>query len=478
MTLTIAEIPLEHLEPHPANRKRFDPVRLQELATSLAGPAGQLTPAIVRPNGPRFQLLAGERRWRASALAQKPTLLCLVRNADDAAALEIIAIENNQRDDVHPLEEADLYAELLKAGYDVARIAEKLHRSKDYVYDRLTLLKLDDPGRELFFSGVITVAHAVLLARLSPEDQARCIGDVDDGSSALLRHDRTLFEAEEDTPPLKAISVRELQAWINDHVRFDPTAEEVQDLFPETADAVTAAVEADLKVIKITFDHYVHPDAKDGERTYGPRSWKPAEPECEHAVLGVVAAGTRRGESFPVCIAKDKCALHWKAELKERKAQAVASAKGESAQSRWEKQQERQRVEQEKQRAEGKRWMEAKPKLLAALAAALKQTPATASSPLGKLLLNGLGRQDKVIAELVPPGKEPADLVRHLAARHLTFHWIEWHIVTQATQTLKSFGIDAAAIVDGTAAPKAKAKGKRRAGDVRRAKAKQKGAAK
>ena len=110
MTATTTELEVERiglgeLTPHPQNRKHFDEAQLVELAESLTE-KGQLTPALVRPMGKGFQLLAGERRWRAAQMAELDTLLCIVRDLDDQAALEVLAIENNQREDPQPLEEA------------------------------------------------------------------------------------------------------------------------------------------------------------------------------------------------------------------------------------------------------------------------------------------------------------------------------------------------------------------------------------
>jgi ParB family transcriptional regulator, chromosome partitioning protein len=126
----IREIPLEQIQPHPSNRRvgGFDPEKLKQLAESIKA-IGVQQPAVVREiTGEnqirRYELVAGERRWRASKLAGKETLPCVVRELDDAQALRIQIVENLQREDVHPLDEANGYARLLDSGtYDVEAAA-------------------------------------------------------------------------------------------------------------------------------------------------------------------------------------------------------------------------------------------------------------------------------------------------------------------------------------------------------------------
>src|SRR5439155_5611906 len=130
---------------------------------------------------------------------------------------------------------------------------------------------------------------------------------------------------------------------------------------------VAAATEQTEKVIQLTHDLYVQAEARDPkERIYGPRSWKRADGKkkariCEHAVTGVVVVGPGRGEAFRVCIAKEKCAVHWAAEQKERKRRADAAARGvptgpRSAQTTWQREQAKRDAERKQQEAENLRW--------------------------------------------------------------------------------------------------------------------------
>jgi len=170
----ILDIPLNEILPHPANRKigGFDQAKLEQLAESIKA-VGVQQPAVVRPGKTSpYELVAGERRWRASRIAGIPTLPCIVRDLDDATTLRIQIIENLQREDVHPLDEADGYARLIEDGkYDVEAVASELGKSASYVYQRLKLRELIPSAREMLVDGTITAGHAILIARLGPEQQ-------------------------------------------------------------------------------------------------------------------------------------------------------------------------------------------------------------------------------------------------------------------------------------------------------------------
>lgn len=165
------------LEPSPQNpRKRFDPAELEELGRSIAE-KGIIEPLVVRRHPKKkgkWEIVCGERRWRAAKIAGTETVSCIVRELDDVEVLEIQTIENIQRDDLHPLEEADGYARLMKRpGYDVGRIARKVGRSEKYVYDRVKLLQLTPQAKKLFLEDRFTAGHAILLALKCQADPLR-----------------------------------------------------------------------------------------------------------------------------------------------------------------------------------------------------------------------------------------------------------------------------------------------------------------
>jgi ParB family chromosome partitioning protein len=181
----IRQIPLEQIEPHPGNRRvgGFDKGKLEQLAESIRA-VGVQQPAVVRKAGENghYQLVAGERRWRAAKLAGLEVLPCVVRELDDLQVLRIQTIENLQREDVHPLDEADGYARLIElAKYDVESVAQEVGKSASYVYQRLKLRELIPEARKLLIDGTITAGHAILIARLTVANQKEaskyCQGD-------------------------------------------------------------------------------------------------------------------------------------------------------------------------------------------------------------------------------------------------------------------------------------------------------------
>ena len=131
-------------------RLAFDPTSLEELAASIRE-HGVLQPILVRPlDAGEYQLIAGERRWRASKIAGLETIPALVEEIDDDTAMEISIIENLQREDLSPLDEAAMYDRMVREhGYSVRRLAQKLGKDKGYLENRLRLADAPDEIREL-----------------------------------------------------------------------------------------------------------------------------------------------------------------------------------------------------------------------------------------------------------------------------------------------------------------------------------------
>ena len=404
-----AQLPLTQLQESPHNpRTHFDEVKLAELADSIRQ-KGIVEPLVVRavdPLGPgqQFEIVAGARRYRAAQLAGLDTVPCIVRAYEDEDVLEIFVIENLQRDDLSPLEQARGFKQLLQTNADrfsVATIASKVGMSPAWVWDRMKLLDLVPEAQALLESGRITVGHAIVLARLKPGDQERAI---DLRNNALFTQtirgldfdgDRDLAEPENPYDDAKPVSIREFEAWVARHVRFDVEhAAKAQPLaFESLAEQVEQAQQTPgrgKKVIPITFEYQLHPDAKDeSERTYGVQSWRRADgredaPTCEHSVLGVVVAGPKQGSAFEVCIARDRCEVHFAPEIKAKKKAAKLRAKGDTAgatkaEKRQEQSWERQERERRQRQAE---WDALKPHVYAAAFEQVKKakilTPAQA----------------------------------------------------------------------------------------------------
>ena len=153
-------------------RKTFDEAKLWELAESIKH-NGMIQPITVRPNNQGFEIVAGARRYRAAQLAELFSVPARIVEIDDAQALEWQLVENSQRVDVHPYEEAQGFQRLLDIpGYDVAALVEKSGKSASHIYARLSLLQLIPTVAEAFTQERISASHANLIARLPQESQA------------------------------------------------------------------------------------------------------------------------------------------------------------------------------------------------------------------------------------------------------------------------------------------------------------------
>jgi ParB/RepB/Spo0J family partition protein len=170
-TPELVALDIECVEPHPNNpRKTF--AGIDELAESIVE-HGLLEPVMVRPHPTKdvWQLVFGERRWRASKKAKATTILALVRDLDDKACEEIMIVENTKRSDLHPLEEAEGYERMHKVhGLSVEELAAKVNKSVAQIYARMKLCSLGKDARKAFYAGTIDASKALLLARIPHED--------------------------------------------------------------------------------------------------------------------------------------------------------------------------------------------------------------------------------------------------------------------------------------------------------------------
>src|SRR5437773_5331872 len=186
----IRNIPLEQIEPNPQQpRLAFDEASLNELAASIRE-HGVLQPVLVRPLGThRFQLIAGERRWRASRAAGVDTIPAMVDDIDDDTAMEIAIIENLQREDLSPLDEAAMYDRMIREhGYSIRRLAQKLGKDKGYLENRLRLADAPEEVRALVSVRKDTLSHAYELLKVDdPRKRRRLADQVARGELSLVR---------------------------------------------------------------------------------------------------------------------------------------------------------------------------------------------------------------------------------------------------------------------------------------------------
>jgi ParB/RepB/Spo0J family partition protein len=183
-------IPLDKIEPNPEQpRLAFNEETLQELSASIRE-HGVLQPILVRPlEGNRFQLIAGERRWRASKLAGLDSVPALIEDIDDDTALEIAIIENLQREDISPLDEAAMYDRMVRDhGYSIRKLADKLGKDKGYLENRLRLADAPDEIRQLVSLRKDTLSHAYELMKVDdPKKRRRLADQVAAGQLTLIK---------------------------------------------------------------------------------------------------------------------------------------------------------------------------------------------------------------------------------------------------------------------------------------------------
>lgn len=172
-----AEVPLADLEPNPFQpRSAIDPARLAELTASIRE-SGIVQPILVRHHGERYQIIAGERRWRAAQAAGLETVPVTVRDVPDAQLLELAIVENLQREELSPLEEAQAFHRLHQEfGLTQEEIARRVGRERSTVANTLRLLRLPRELRELVGQGRLDAGHARALLALEREEEQLALG--------------------------------------------------------------------------------------------------------------------------------------------------------------------------------------------------------------------------------------------------------------------------------------------------------------
>ena len=171
----LLSIPIEHLTPHPNQpRQHFDEAEIESLAASIRE-KGIVQPLVVRPgpdgdDGASYQIVAGERRWRAAQRAGLHELPAVVRHLSEAESIEIALVENLQRRDLNPLEEASAYRRLIREiGHRQEDVATALGKSRSHVANTVRLLDLPEKVKALVTDGTLSAGHGrALLAASDP----------------------------------------------------------------------------------------------------------------------------------------------------------------------------------------------------------------------------------------------------------------------------------------------------------------------
>jgi len=214
---------IERIEPNPEQpRLVFEQEALNELAASIRE-HGVLQPILVRPLGPNtYQIVAGERRWRASRQAGLETIPALIEDIDDDTALEIAIIENLQREDLTPLDEAAMYDRMVhEHGYSIRKLADKLGKDKGYLENRLRLADAPPEIRELVSLRKDSLSHAYELMKVEdPKKRRRLAEQVARGELTLIK----LRDKIEGRPARSAHPVAEAEAVGDDASGSEPAA--------------------------------------------------------------------------------------------------------------------------------------------------------------------------------------------------------------------------------------------------------------
>jgi ParB family chromosome partitioning protein len=375
------DLPLDWLVVSPTNpRKTFDEVAMQELAASIRE-NGVLQPLLVRPRAERsFEIVFGERRYRGAAMAEKETVPVCIREMTDAQVLEAQLIENLQRQDVHPLHEAQGFAALLRLEepqYSIELIAAKCGKSAGYVASRLRLTELAPAAVEAFTKDEIGLGHALLLAKLQPEQQEEALKACSQESytgSSKAKH--------------ILLPVRHLREWIEHNILLElataPFSNEDATLVPEAGSCIecpkrtghntllfegiasqhdscsdpacyTAKVDAHVKrtvaakpkLVQITTaygkpaegsavvprNHYVEIRQEKPKNKY--QQDAPEYKTCKYTTEAIVADGTDKGEIRKVCANPD-CPVHHTKKQQRRADPGAATKAAQEKQRRGE----------------------------------------------------------------------------------------------------------------------------------------------
>lgn len=174
----VTEIAVSQLDPNPDQpRRTFDTQALEALAESIRQ-AGVLQPLLVVENGARYRIVAGERRYRAARMAGLQSVPCVVRDMTEQERMEAALIENLQREDLNPIEEAaGIRALMEECGYTQELAAKRVGRSRPAVANLLRLLQLPESIRELVKAGELSAGHARVLAGLADESRQLALAE-------------------------------------------------------------------------------------------------------------------------------------------------------------------------------------------------------------------------------------------------------------------------------------------------------------
>src|SRR5918996_926798 len=197
-----SEVEIDSITPGPMQpRTHFDEASLESLAESIRN-HGIVQPLLVRRRGDGYELIAGERRWRAAKLAGLARVPVVVKEVPDDSLLEIALIENIQRENLNPIEEAQAYKKLIETvGLTQEALASRVGRDRSYITNFLRLLRLPDDIQQLVKEGRLSTGHArTLLALSHPDQQRRLARQIIDGGLSVRTTEQMVHRILEEKP--------------------------------------------------------------------------------------------------------------------------------------------------------------------------------------------------------------------------------------------------------------------------------------
>ena len=227
-------------------RIRFDEEKLEELAESI-GKYGVIQPIVVRPIGNKFEIIAGERRYKASMLANRSTIPAIVVNLSDKDSEEIALLENVQRQELSPIEEAVSYKRILDMGYITQEgLAKKLGKSQSTIANKIRLLNLDDEVQSYLLNNRISERHARSLLRIPNKDkQVEMLHRIVEERLTVKQTDREIEKLKEN---MNIENIVQKPVDIEISKKEDSISSEIESLFDETDNIVSKENEGGNKM--------------------------------------------------------------------------------------------------------------------------------------------------------------------------------------------------------------------------------------
>jgi ParB family chromosome partitioning protein len=235
----LQDIPINRIDPNPSQtRFYFDKDKLEELATSLKE-VGFIEPIVVSLRGDRYELIAGERRFRAAGMAGFKTIPAIIKNVSSLEALEMMVVENIQREDLTPIEEAISYDLLLKKR-DLTHdaLAKLVGKSRSHITNSLRILQLPEKIRDLVAKGKISAGQAKILVGMDAKDQDKMVREILEGGVSVRDVERKAAAQREKKTSSAKVSretksdtdFKDLEKRLRDHLQTKVTVKKTKGL--------------------------------------------------------------------------------------------------------------------------------------------------------------------------------------------------------------------------------------------------------